>query len=301
MPSFEELIKQKSKRLNDIPLALQTAFKKQQSGILDEILMLLNDLDVKDGEILINKSNLSIIFKIDTDLKKVFLNEDYLKSIKQFASEFDKQAVLNDKVINKGFGEVTSSVAAESYITIAKRGAVESLIGAPIDIEFIKPIQSILENAVVNGASLKETLADVRTFIEGDKENNSKLSLYVKQVTNDSFAISDRSYTSIVSDELEAEWFYYAGGEVNATRCFCANRVGNYYHYLEIESWGNGENLGECNIGGGSWAGEIDGTNSKTIYSYLGGWNCQHSLMPVSQFSVPESDIQRAKDLGYIE
>lgn len=301
MPSFEELIKQKSKRLNDIPLALQTAFEKQQSGILDEVLMLLNDLDVKNGEILINKANLSIISKIDSDLKNVFLNEDYLKSVKQFASEFDKQALINNSLIKKGFGEITTTAASESYISLAKRGAVESLIGAPIDTEFIKPIQGILENSVVNGASLKDTLKDVRTFIEGDPTTNSKLSSYVKQVTNDSFAISDRSYTSIVSEALEAEWFYYAGGEVEATRCFCLNRVGNYYHYLEIESWGNGENLGECNIGGGEWAGEISGTNSKTIYSYLGGWNCLHSLMPVSEFSVPESDLERARSLGFID
>lgn len=301
MPSFEDLVKEKSKRLESIPLKMQTAFEMQQKAVLDEITLLINELDVKGGQILINKNNIDLISKIDADLKKVFLNEDYLKSVKQFASEFNKQALINDKLINSGFGDIITTAASESYINLAKRGAVQSLIGAPIDTEFIRPVQSILENAVVNGASLKDTLKDVRTFIEGDAKNNSKFSSYVKQITNDSFAISDRSYTSIISDTLDAEWFYYAGGEVEATRCFCADRVGRYYHYKEIESWGNGENLGSCNIGGGAWAGEIDGTNSKTIYSYLGGWNCQHSLMPVSISIVPESDIERARNLGYID
>lgn len=301
MPSFEELIKEKSKRLESIPLKMQTAFDKQQKAVLDEISLLINELDIKAGQILINKNNLDLIAKIDTDLKKVFLNEDYLKSVKQFAKEFDKQALINNNLINSGLGEIATTAASESYIALSKRSAVQSLIGAPIDTEFIRPVQSILENAVVNGASLKDTLSDIKIFIEGDSKVNSKLSSYVKQVTNDAFAISDRSYTSIISDALDAEWFYYAGGEVEATRCFCEDRVGNYYHYLEIESWGNGDNLGRCNIGSGTWAGEIEGTNSKTIYSYLGGWNCQHSLMPVSISIVPESDIERARDLGYID
>lgn len=301
MPSFEDLIKEKSKRLESVPLKFQTAFEKQQRAILDEIIALTNELDIKNGEILINKANLQIISRIDTRLKEVFLNDEYLKSVKQFASEFDKQALINNKLITKGFGEIVYVAVSDAYVALAKKSAVTALIGAPIDTEFIKPIQGLLENAVVNGASLKETLASVRDFVEGDAKNKSKLATYAKQVTNDAFAISDRSYTSIVSEYLDAEWFYYAGGEVDATRCFCLNRVGNYYHYLEIESWGNGENLGECNIGGGEWAGQIAGTNSKTIYSYLGGWNCLHSLMPVSVSIVPESSIDEARSKGYID
>lgn len=301
MPSFEELIKEKSKRLESIPLALQTSVEKQQKAILDEIIILLNELEVKNGEILINKENLKIISLIDTDLKKVFLNDEYVRSVKEFAGEFESQAVLNGKLIKKGFGETLTNVASQSYVTIAKKGAIEALIGSPIDTEFIKPIQGLLENAVVNGASIKDTIQDIKDFVKGTNEKDSKILRYVKQISNDSFAISDRSYTSIVSDYLDAEWFYYAGGEIKTTRCFCAERVGNYFHYLEIESWGNGENLGDCNIGNGQWAGEIQGTNSKTIYSYLGGYNCMHSLMPVSEAIVPESDIERAKSLGYIK
>lgn len=301
MPSFEELIKEKSKRLESVPLALQTAFEKQQKAILDEIIALTNELDIKSGQILINKNNLDLIARIDADLKKVFLNDEYLASVKKFASEFDKQAIINNKLIKKGFGEVTDTAVSDAYLTIAKRSAVTSLVGAPIDTEFIRPVQALLENAVINGASVKETIEGIRTFIEGDAKTNSKLSSYVKQITNDAFAISDRSYTSIVSDFLDADWFYYAGGEVQTTRCFCEERVGKYFHYKEIESWGNGENLGQCNTGGGTWAGQIAGTNSKTIYSYLGGWNCMHSILPVSIEIVPQSDIDRAISLGYFE
>lgn len=298
MASLEQLIKEKSNRLNDIPLELQNTVIKQQKQVLDEILSLLNDLDVKNGQIVISKENLRTIERISDDLKKVFLNDEYLKSVKEFAKEFDKQALLNNKVIDSGLGEIASPIASEAYIQTAKKSAVTALVNTS---EFITPIQTILENAVVNGASLKDTIDSIRTFATGNEQVDSKVLSYVKQISNDSFAIADRSYTSIISEYLDNDWYYYAGGEKQTTRCFCEERVGNYYHYKEIEAWGKGENLGQCNIGGGKWAGQIAGTNESTIYSYLGGYNCMHSLIPVSESIVPDSDKERAKKLGYLD
>lgn len=301
MPSFEELLKAKNKRLLSIPLKLQTVVQKQQNEVLNGIISKLNELSVKGGRYEITNENLKVIGLIDIELKEVLLNDDYLKAVKQFTKEFDKQALINNDLIKSGFGEVETPISSQAYINNAKKGAIKALTGNSFDAEIVAPLQTILENAVVNGASYSETLEAVSNFIKGTDESVSQLLKYSKQITNDTFSIADRSYTSIVSDYLESEWFYYSGTEVATTRCFCAERVGNYYHYKEIESWGNGENLGECNIGGGQWAGEIVGTNSATIYSFLGGYNCLHSLTPVSEFIVPESDKERTRNLGYIE
>lgn len=299
MPSFEQLLKEKNKRLINIPLKLQTLVEKQQAAILEDIISLLSELTVKNGAYEITSQNLKIITKISDELKTVFLNEDYLKAVKSFAGEFSEQAQINNSLIKKGFGIVETPGAAKSYIELAKRKAVEALAGSPIDKEFILPIQNILETSVINGSTFKETLTNIKSFVKGSDVAESKILRYAKQITNDSFAIADRSYTSIISDDLDAEWFYYSGSEVAATRCFCKERVGNYYHRKEIESWGEFKNLGECNIGKG-WAGMAGGTNKSTIFSFLGGYNCMHSLIPVSDFIVPENDLNRARELGYI-
>lgn len=301
MPSFETLLKEKNARLHAIPLKLQTLVEKQQQSVLDEIIAKLGSLTTVDGRFKINASNIKKVSTISDELKTVFLNDDYLQAVKQFTSEFSTQATINNTLIEKGFGAIDTPIASKLYIEQAKKKAIEALVGSPIDKEFILPIQELLETSVINGATFKDTLAGIRKFVEGGEGKESKILRYAKQITNDSFAIADRSYTSIVSDAIEAEWFYFSGVEIGSTRCFCKSRVGNYYHYLEIESWGNGENLGECNIGDGQWAGEIAGTNAQTIYSYLGGWNCLHSLIPVSIEIVPEADLTRARNLGYIE
>lgn len=298
MPTFETLLKEKNKRLESIPLALQTTLEKQQRKTIAKILKELNTLETSGGNIVINSKNLKKISEISDELKTIFLNDEYLKAVKEFSKEFKKQSTLNQKLIDSGFGETENPIAAKTYIEAAQKNAVKALTE---DNLFVKPISEILESSVVNGASVADTIASITTFVEGNEDVDSKVLKYVKQITNDSFAIADRSYTSIVSDALENDWFYYAGSEVENTRCFCLERVGRYFHYKEIEAWGRGENLGDCNIGGGRWAGEIPATNESTIYSYLGGYNCMHSLMIVSEFIVPESDIERARSLGYID
>ncbi len=298
MPSFTNLINEKNKRLDSVPLALQTTVQKQQKKVLSNVLKQINKLEInKAGELIINAANLKEISKISDELKSIFLNEEYLTAVKEFGNEFNIQSSLNSKLIKKGFGETANPVAAKEYINLAKKKSIESLVNENM---FVKPISDILETSVVNGASVSEVINSITTFVEGNGEVEGKILKYVKQITNDSFAIADRSYTSIVSDELGNDWFYFAGGEVENTRCFCEKRVGHYFHYKEIESWGRGENLEDCNIGNGMWAGEIQGTNEATIYSYLGGYNCMHSLMPVSEDIVDEADYNSAKSKGYL-
>lgn len=301
MSKLFDLIKEKNERLNSIPIKMQTAAEKQQRVVFNDIVKKLSQLDT-DGELIrISSKNLKLINEISEELKSVLLNDEYTKTVQAFVNQFDVQAKLNDKIIKAGLGETANPMATKTYLNAAKRNAVQSLLGSPLDTEFVKPITGILESAVVNGATINETIDNIRKFVEGDKSTDGKILKYVKQISHDSFAVADRSYTSIVSDYLGNDWFYYAGTEVEATRCFCHERVDRYFHYKEIESWADGENLGECNIGGGKWAGMIPGTNARTIYSYLGGYGCLHSLMPVSEVIVPKKDIQRAIDLGFIE
>ena len=79
----------------------------------------------------------------------------------------------------------------------------------------------------------------------------------------------------------------YAGGELPTTRPFCEERVGKFFHYKEIESWAS-EN----------WAGKNSETTAQNIYEYLGGWNCQHTLIPVTIEMVPQEVIDRNIESG---
>ena len=96
--------------------------------------------------------------------------------------------------------------------------------------------------------------------------------------------------------ELRIEFYCYSGSCIATTRDFCLERANKYFHYKEIMDWAIED-----------WEGKHLKTNEKTIFKYVGGYckqgdkneKCQHTLMPVSQFSVPKDVLRRNMDKGY--
>lgn len=178
------------------------------------------------------------------------------------------------------------------------------LVGGAIDKEFYTPIIEVLNSGVSTGAGFSETVKSLRLFVEGGEVAGGtvvegKLLRYVKQMASDSFALSDRTYNNNVSAELGLEFYLYSGGLIEDSRDFCKARNGRYFHEKEIEQWvaggGTSEGNPEPNV---EWQGQYRGTNSASIFSVCGGYNCKHTLMPVSTAAVPVDVLRRNLDAG---
>ena len=298
--SFLDLIKKKNARLEAVPDKFLTTVEKVQKRLFTELMALVNDLTVKNGFIELSTANLATVDKIIADLRIAIHDSDYFKAVREFGKEFDVQGDINEKYFKESFQDFTSSAVGDAVVENAKKTAVDALLGAPLDTNFLKPAQDLLTDLVTSGAGWKDSVQAIRDFAEGNEDVDGKLLQYSKQIAHDSFAYSDRSYTNAASDEIDAEWYYYSGGELPTTRCFCEERNGQYFHYKEIEAWGRGEDLGDCRSGD-LWAGADRNTNEQTIFILLGGHNCMHSLMPVSIFDVPKDVIERNISKGNYE
>lgn len=297
MATLKSLIKAKNIRLEKVPDALLSEVEKLQRKMFSDLLSILDSIDREGGFIKASAENIRNLSSIITDAKEELFGTDYVDIVSEFVREFDVQKLANDKIFEKEFKEFSGSDLADELLKKNKDDALQALLGSPLDTEFLQPLDKTLSDAIGSGASFKDTVESIRTFVEGNEDVDGRLLQYAKQIAHDSFAISDRSYTNAVSDELESEWFYYSGGEIDTTRCFCKERLEKYYHYKEVEAWGRGEDLGECKSDD-LWAGAIPATNEKTIFIYAGGFNCRHNFMPVSVFSVPKDVIQRNLDNG---
>lgn len=296
-----ELIAQKNQRLEDIPDAFQSSVEKLQRKLFNRITELIGELQTKDGQIVMSEANLLRVQNINDELKRVLNGKEYIDAVRKFTAEFDTQKAINDKYFKKAFGSDFSDVGiANQLVRNSQRNAFELLAGAPAEQNFIAPIRTQLENAVASGASFKDTITQIRETVEGTPEADGRLLRYSKQVSWDAFALSDRAYTNAIAEDLDVEWFRYSGGLVKSSRCFCDERDRQYYHFKEIEAWGRMEDLGECNTGEG-WAGMMVGTNESTIFIVAGGYNCRHSIMPVSITLVPRDVILRNMDNGNFE
>lgn len=195
------------------------------------------------------------------------------------------------KSLKKNFGEFVNKDIYTNNLNTSRGLAIDLMGREGVDKSFVAPLKGILNDAVANGKSLKELIEDLELFVLGDKEQLGTLHSYISGLARDTFNIADRQYTRIVAEDIGAIWYFYTRGKVADTREFCIQRNGKYYHHNEISDWGHTP---------AQWQGRNKNTNDTTIFSYLGGYNCIHSVIPVDESRVPKSVIQRNKSKGNI-
>lgn len=272
----------KLERLISEPEKFIDSLYRVQVDIYREALKYIKALDVKNGRILLNKRNLSILAEFNNWYTAVIEKSGFYDRLTVFLNEFDKQGTITADYFRKEFGNVILSELTQQIIEQKKLLTAEIFINSIIDSDFKFVIKNHVTNAVLGKSTFSETLNTLQTIITGDDRLDGKLVQYSKQVAYDSFVIADRTYTHAIAEALNAEWFKYSGGKRAGTRPFCLSRFNEFFHKKEVESWASLD-----------WQGKIEGTEKNTIFDFAGGYNCKHSILPVSVFSVPEEVINR--------
>lgn len=274
MDKLERLISEPEKFIENL--------YKIQVEIYREALRYIKAFDVKNGRILRSKKNIDLLAEFNDWYMAVIEKSGYYDNLTKFLNEFDKQATITADYFRKEFGSIVISELTQEIINQRKLLTAEIFINSVIDSDFKFIIKNHITNAVLGKSTFSSTLDTLQTIITGDDRLDGKLVQYSKQVAYDSFAIADRTYTHAIAETLNAEWFKYSGGKRAGTRPFCLSRFNEYFHKKEIEAWASLD-----------WQGKIEGTNKSTIFDFAGGYNCKHSILPVSVFSVPDEVINR--------
>ncbi len=299
--NLERILADKNQRLEDIPNDFTDRVKRFQPNILDQLLALVSNLETDGPNLAPTESNLLAIEAILIQLKQFVSTSEYIESVRAFASEFDGQTLINNTFFREAFEDFTVNTTSLNTVLNNKRNTVRKLIEESLDTPFYNPIRDTLIDAVSTGSSLTETIASLRLDVVGGESKGGivlgKLERYTKQISVDAFADSDRAYTNQVSIDLEAEFFLYSGGLIQDSRVFCVNRNGKFWHRNQIIQWGEGKlvDSGRAKggaVAGGDWQGKRTNTNASTIFVFLGGFNCLHSIMPVSTFVVSKTALQ---------
>lgn len=299
--TLEKLIEQRIDRLESVPDKLQTVIEKNELKLFKQLLNDLGKLNVENGKIVASRENLAKITGIVENLKRAFLNKDYVDAIKAFAAEIATQAQLNNSILEKTIGSFSDTEMFKAAVQNSQRNALMLLDENAITSRFLQPITEILSNATVQSVSFQEAVKTLQNNMVGE---NAKFSKYAKTYVKDAFSIADRQYNDLISRENEIEFYRYDGKRIKGTRYFCCVRKGKIFHRNEIASWGNKPHLwnnpndgGKCESATGG--GRNPDTNNSTIFSYLGGYGCLDVLIPIATDYVPKSVIQDAINKGY--
>jgi len=221
------------------------------------------------------ESHLRVIPKLDA------INSEYFKTV---ADKFSANRVFVTDLQKQVIKDVSTSLLNDGVIANVKT-----------------PLNAILNQNINSGGFFSGFQDQLKTFIKGTDEVDGRLLRYTTTYTADTLFNYSRSWQESVTADLGLEFYLYSGGLTGTdkgksgkgkgsggSREFCIKRTGNYYHRKEIESWADDE-----------WAGKNSLTTKSSIFTFAGGHNCKHSIIPVSVLIVPKDVIDRAIQAGY--
>lgn len=292
MASLPEILQDRLDRFDSVPLGFVTATQEAQRELFVFLQRLLGEMDTVDGRLVISEANIARIdIVVNRMLEEGIMRGEYREGLKSFLSEFPIQADLQ----NQWFAQIVSNFSVQDKylrtLTAARQNTLAALTDRGLYSSVLQPIRQQITASVSTGETFTGAVDRLERFILGNDEVDGKLVNHVKTIAYDAFAFNDRAYGEVVSEDLGLVFFRYQGGLVKDSRDFCIKRNGKYFHKEEIKDWGT---LSD-------WGGRAAGTDEETIFYFLGGYNCKHSLIPNSVFNVPEEDVINAISKGYYE
>lgn len=302
MPTSAEILKAKIEALTKVPDRWARRIEAYQPKLFTELARLLDAMELDGGNIAMTPANLARIEVVMAGMRDFLTRGEYADIVAQLNSEMIAQNARTVTYFGTVIGgEATPTAFASATYQLKRAEAINAVLSnSGLDGLLLADLKTALTDAVASNSSYSQALESVRSLVVGNAEREGNLLRYSRVIVSDSFAATDRAFTNIVAADLGLEWYRYVGGEMATTRCFCDERNDRYYHRNEIKAWGRGEGIGACNTEAG-WSGRMPNTTEDTIFINVGGYNCQHSLLPVSIFAVPKADIQRAMELGYFK
>lgn len=270
---------------------LETAITKTQKQLFDKMQAYLSKLKLDtEGNIIQSQGNRKILQRAGNIFDKAIKDSGYYSALNDYSG-----AILTITDANEAyFATILDAFTIDAqYLKALQKGTIgtiESLLANEgLEVQLKKPLLDILNQNINSGASLSDLTRQVQEFVKGTADIDGKLMRYSKQISRDTLFNYSSALQESISQNAGLIWYLYQGGIMGDSRDFCAARAGKYFTKAEVESWASQ-----------SWQGKRQGTTSSTIFIYRGGYNCLHSLIPVSEAIVPKSAIERAKELGYI-
>jgi hypothetical protein len=260
---------------------LQALVESQMAGSLPKVFSTLSDDVISiSNKLKLNPKNRAESMLEIIRLKKAIAdtivdNPLYKSEVTKVINSFKKLGSLTDEYMGLVIDNyIPRKELYESLLSANSQITKDALLGAGIRDNFSNAIQQVLK-ANLTGKSSREQLNNtLKKFITGTPEEKPFLERYIKQTTNDSVMVFNREYMQSISDDLGLRHYYYAGTLIEDSRPFCNARAGRYFTKEEVDSWASKD-----------WDGKMKGTNSSTIYTYAGGYNCRHSIYPVSELT----------------
>ena len=263
-----------------------------QQSLLANLLQIFAKLQTDvAGNILPTPENMRLLIDgINAAVSKTFSSPTYVSALREYIAAFDEAAKINENYFSAAldaFNSFDPRFVAQKQASIVQ--VTQRFAGGPAQSRIAEALSTVLQTSVTSGGSYEQLTDVLRAAVTGANGEMGILEKHIKTAAHDAIMEFNRSYTASVAGAYNLVFYLYDGGRQQTSRDFCLKREGKYFHKKEIESWASQ-----------NWAGKNPATTSTTIFTYCGGYNCNHRLIPVDAAVVPDEFVARAKSKGYI-
>lgn len=249
---------------------------------------ILADLDIRDGNLVASEANIAKLSQVMADIESDFVDPQWRDAVREYVKTFD----VLDANTTAWVGQIGSidKGLMKALRTQYKQISAEYLLNAQsFSQTLLNPIAQEVGAYIATGSRYSDLVKAVSQIVTGGDTSDGAILGNARTAVNDLVSVYERTATNIAAEQVGAVFFLYQGRPIKSTRPFCRERANKYYHKEEIASWASED-----------WQGKTEGTNSTTIFSYLGGYNCRHVLVPVRQSEVAADDLARMRQKGLI-
>lgn len=263
-----------------------TSFQERTATRISGI---LSQLDIAGGRLVASQANMAALSNVINELETGFADRKWQSAVGEYLASFTE---LEDglKAYAGGLGALDASLLTTLKAQYQTISANYLLDATSFTRTLQQPIMQEVGAHIASGGRYRDLVTAVSNIVTGGDDSDGAILGNARTAVNDMVSIYERTATQAAATSVGAEFFFYQGRPIDTTRDFCRAREGHAWHKEEVEGWGSLE-----------WAGQIPGTNSTTIFSLLGGYNCRHVLVPIARRDVPKADLERMRSKGYID
>lgn len=290
---MEKTIQDILNTINNAVASFQETIPGIQDLIFSELQPIIKQLEIKNGTILNNLSNIKLIGGLKNTLEKIVITAQYSSAVNDFIESFDAVSNLNQQYFKQFNQAFTPSETLPVLKELTIESTINDLVGQGLNVAVIDPIRDIMRQNITTGGSYADFQEQLRNFILTNDTGEGALESHTKQITIDAINQYSAQYHDAIATDLNYNWSQYLGSLLTTSRELCIQLVAKrWIHKDELPEIIAGNIDGhQCKLSKstGLPLGMIPDTTASNFNIYRGGYTCGHQEFRCPDFVVPEA------------
>lgn len=283
MAKEEKLIKEGERIFNSNETQLLNSVKGAEKELFAELIKIVKNLTITNGKISSNSKSEAFLLSMDKKIYDALRNANYTDSVLRFTKNFNEISDNVRKLHDAVNGVRITAEQINPILRIELQNTISRLTESGLAKDFINPIRQSLYRNIYFGEDITNVENTIRNFVVSNKDSESRLLRYVKQVSRDSMQQFDGGINQLIGNELGLNGVRYVGSLIEDSRAQCKKWVEKYQGEFLIADL---QEEIDWALNGGVYDGKASSgmnqeTTPATFFIYRGGYNCRHRAIPI--------------------